>query len=188
MTTDNEQRFTVDAFDEDRVRTVVKLLLIAGGLVVLWSLFTALPGLDRLVPSTPFTYNAVAGAIVTVGLVVVLTYVGHRVEPMLKTSVTGQMDVVDDAAAVVKYFLWFAAAIVAYQGFAPVANPTLEVVELVWVYDALFLLLASIPMALIAMRMYRNLDATTDLVVDHLTENDEDSDGDDGQSTASQSP
>ncbi|MFB6104286.1 MAG: hypothetical protein ABEJ57_04270 [Halobacteriaceae archaeon] len=183
MSTDSDQRFSVDTVEERRLRTVVKLLLIAAGLVILWSRFTALPGLDRLVPSTPFTYSAVAGAIVSLGLVVVLAYVGTRVEPMLRTSVRGQVQIVDDAAASVKYFLWFVAAIVAYEGFGALVEPTLAVVDLVWVYDALFLLLASIPMALIAVRMYRNLDAVTDLVVDHLTAEDDESETDPTEST-----
>lgn len=185
MSTDGNERFGVEAVDESRIRTVVKLLLIAVTLIVLWALFSALPGLEQLAPGTPISYSAVGGAIVTLGLVVVLGYVALRVEPLVKSSVSGPSDLVEDGAAILKYFLGFVAVIVAYQGFDPLVTPMLAVVELVWVYDALFLVLAVIPMAIIGWRMWQNLDATTEFIVDHLTASSDGNRSDSEESTRS---
>lgn len=158
-----------DAVDERTLKPVVKLLLVVGALFLMWALISNLPGIDAIIPETAVTYGAVLGAAVTLGIVAVLTYVALRLEPLVVQAFAGPSEVVSDVASIAKHVVLFVAVIAAHSGLAPLVIPVLEPVDLAWTYDMLFLLLALIPTAVIAVRMYGNIDEVASLITGRMT-------------------
>lgn len=148
---------------EELTRPVIKLLLALVGLFVLRFIVTNLPGLGTQIPGTGLTATAVLAAIITLAMVGVLVNFGIEIEPRLQRALSGPQEVITDMAAIVKFLVFLVAIIVAYDGLAVVAV-TLLPIDLVWVYDLVFLLAALVPTALVAQRMFSNLDELTDLL------------------------
>lgn len=151
--------------DERTVKPVAKLVVGVAGLFLLWMLVSNLPGIDALVPWTAVTYGAVLGAAITLAIVAVLTHVAVRLEPLLARAIVGSAGVSEGVASIVKQLVLFLAAITAHRGLAPLLVPTLAEVGLVWTYDVLFLILALIPTAIIAYRIYGNVDPIASMLV-----------------------
>ena len=152
--------------DRELVRTVSKLVLVTAWLVVMLSLLTLLPGVDSLVPRTPVTFVAIAGAVVTVALVGLLMYIAPMLASLVLASLDGPQRLVENLAAVVYWFVVLVAVIVAHRGFAGVVTPFLDGFE--WVYDVTFLLAALPVVAFIGARLYASLDPGSELVADRV--------------------
>jgi hypothetical protein len=129
-----------------------------------------------VIPETADAYVAVLGAQGARGIEAVLTYVALRLEPLMVQALAGPHAVVLDVASMAKHVVLFVAVITAHSGLAPLVIPVLETVELTWTYDMLFLVLAIIPTAVIAIRMYGNFDEVASLIASHLSAS-EDADG-----------
>lgn len=183
MQTQIDRLLDTDALDERTLKPVVKLVLTAGALLFVWALVSNLPGIDAVVPQTAVTFGAVLGALLTLGIVAVLTVVALKVEPLVVQALTGPRDVVGDAASIAKHVVLFVAVITAHSGFAPLVVPPLAFVGLAWTYDMLFLVVALVPTAVIAIRMANNVDEVASLVSDRLTSADDERD-DDSDSTS----
>lgn len=153
-----------DAVDERTLKPAVKLLLIVGGLFLMWALLTNLPGVDTIISGSGVTFGAVLGAVVTLGIVAVLTFVALRIEPLAVQAFAGPRHLVGDIASIAKHVVLFVAVATAHSGLAPLIRPSLAPVGLVWTYDTLFLVLALIPTVTIAVRMYGNFDEVASLV------------------------
>lgn len=148
---------------EELTRPVIKLLLALVGLFVLRFIVTKLAGLGTQIRGTGLTATAVLAAIITLAMVGVLVNFGIEIEPRLQRALSGPQEVITDMAAIVKFLVFLVAIIVAYDGLAVVAV-TLLPIDLLWVYDLVFLLAALVPTALVAQRMFSNLDELTDLL------------------------
>lgn len=153
----------------ETVRTVVKLLLGMGGLVFLLVLVSVLPGLDRLVPTTPITFGSIVVALLTLGIVALLVYVAPRLETLVQEEFAGSDALASNVAAIVKQLVVLLAVLVAYRGLAGVIVPFLAETDTIWAYDLAFLVLALIPTALIAWQLFQGLDPAADLLTEQVT-------------------
>lgn len=61
MRTDSNRLINADAIDERTLEPVVKFLLVAGALFLLWGLVSALHGIDLLIPTTTVTLGTAIG-------------------------------------------------------------------------------------------------------------------------------
>jgi hypothetical protein len=153
---------------EDRATTVVRLLLAAGALVVLWGLLSSLPGVERLVPVADVSYAAVIGAVMTVAVVAVLLAVAVVVQPLAFVALSGPTDLVAAAASIARHLVLFVAVLVAHAGLKPLFEPTLAATDFLWVYDLLFLALALVPTLIVAARTFGNVTPVANLVTERL--------------------
>ncbi len=163
--------------DRRTVRSLTKLLLAAASLLFVTYLLTLLPGVDRLVPSTPVTFAALAGAVATVVLVVLLAYAAPRLATLTRSTLAGPQAVVEHVASVVYWLVVLAAMLVAHRGFAGVFTPHLGGVT--WIYDLVFLVVALPAVVVIAARLYAGIDPAAIAVADGLLGDELDEDGDD---------
>lgn len=178
MQTDENRLSRLGQIDERTLKPVVKLLLIAGALFLMWGLLANLPGVDTLIPATPVSYGAVVGAFMTLGIVAVLAYAAFQLEPLLVQWLAGPADLVADVASIVKHTVLFVAVITAHAGLGALVVPSLTAVDLVWTYNAFFLVLALVPTVMIGVRLFGNFDALATLIVERLgPHEDDDADG-----------
>ncbi len=159
----------VDRLDERRLKPIVKLVVLVAGLVLLWALVSNLPGLDEFIPWAGVSFGAILGAALTLGIVGVLVHVALRIEPLITEAATGPIDVAEGMASIVKHLVLFVAVIVAHRGLAGLLVPTLAEAGLGWTYDTFFLVLALIPTAVIAYRIYENADPIAGLLTTRMT-------------------
>ena len=164
--TDNHA--ALSTLDRETTRQVGKLLLGTLALVVFLSLAWLLPGIGRLVPGTPVTFVAVLGAIVTVAVVSLLLFLAPALASLVRSTLEGPEEVVDDVADVVQVLVVFVAIIVAHRGLAAVIVPLFGGVS--WVYDLVFLALAVPPLAIAAARVYVSLDPMAQLLADRVSQ------------------
>ena len=169
MSTDQNSPLGIDRLDEDRLQTVVKLLLLATGLLALWWMVTSLPGLDELVSFRGVGLGELLGAVVTLAIVGVLVFVASGVETLLRQLLGGPRKLVEDLAAAAKNVVQFVAVLTAYDGLAGVVMPTLETADLGWTYHLLFLALALVPLVALTLALYGNVDEIASLLTDRLT-------------------
>ncbi|WP_246084353.1 hypothetical protein [Salinadaptatus halalkaliphilus] len=155
-----------ESVDHETVRRVGKFLLACLGLVVLSSLVSLLPGIDRLVPGTPISFVAVVSAVVTLAIVGLLVYLAPALAKLVRSVLEGPEQVVDDIAAIVQLVVVFVAVLVAHQGLAPAIGPLLG--GLGWVYDLVFLAIALPPLGILAARMYVSLDPMAELLANRV--------------------
>lgn len=155
------------AVDRDTLQSAGKLLLATLSLLLVLSLASVLPGIDRLIPGTPVTFVAVVGAIVTVAVVGLLLFLAPALAELVRATLEGPQAVVEDVASIVQLFVVLVAVLVAHRGLAPALAPLLG--GLTWVYDLVFLAIALPPLAILAARLYVSLDPMADLLADRIT-------------------
>ncbi|OVE84737.1 hypothetical protein [Natronolimnobius baerhuensis] len=174
-------RFTFpDAVDTDTVQSVGKLVLATVALVWLLWLVSMLPGVGRFIPGTPVTFAALVGAIATVLVVGLLLYLAPALAGLVRSTVDGPENVVDDVASITHLFIVLVAVLVAHRGLAQLLVPLLEnplgLGNAGWTYDIVFLALALPPLAILAARIYVSLDPMSELLAKKLTKADDSSD------------
>lgn len=168
MPADTNRLINADAIDEHTLEPVVKFLLVAGAIFLLWGLVSALPGIDLLIPTTSVTLGTAIGAVLTLALVAALGFVAWKIEPMLAESLSGPVDIADDFASLVKHLVLFVTVLVTHRGLEPLIEPALGTLELAWTYDAVFLGLALIPTTVVVSRMFGNLSEVTAIVTSRV--------------------
>jgi len=156
-----------DAVDESTLRSSIRLLLAAVGLVFLLFLVSLLPGLDRLVPQTPVSFAALVGAVVTLAVVGLLVVLAPMLASLVRVTLAEPKELVEHLASVVLYFVLLVAVLVAHQGLAAAVTPFLG--GAAWLYDIAFLLLSLPPLIVVAVRLYAALDPATDLLTRKVT-------------------
>lgn len=164
--------------DGRSLKPVIKLLLVFAGLLVLWGMVTSLPGIERVIPDTPVTFGATVGAVFALAIVAVLAFAAMKVDTLFVETLEGPNELVSDAATIAKHFLLFVAVLVAHSGLAPLFAAFMAGPQLMWLYDLAFLVLAVIPVAIIAVTMYRNIDAASERITSRVSGG-----GDDGRAT-----
>ena len=164
-TSRGEERLEIaPAVTEDTVRRIVKATHVIVVAAFLLALVSLLPGIDRLLAAASLSITAV---LLTVGTLVVagaLLAVAPTVETFVRQSLNGPDSIVDDAAAIARYLVWFAVVLITYRGFFPLFSPAFDGFGAWWVYDAAFLLVAIVPLAKIARRLYDSFDPITNLL------------------------
>lgn len=152
--------------DRETLRVVTKLLLVAVWVVGMLYLLRLLPGVGWLVPGTPVTLAALAGAVATAVVVGLLVMLAPKLAALVRTRLDGPQSIVEHLAAAVYWFVVLAAVLVAHRGFADVVTPFLGGFE--WVYDVFFFL-AALPLAVIVgARLYASLEPSSELVADRI--------------------
>lgn len=160
----------IDSAEIDRTTTrwVGKVLLATLSLIVLLSLVSLLPGIDRLIPGSPVTFIALVGAIVTLAIVALLVSLAPKVATLVRSTLDGPRPVVDDVAIISQLLVVFVAIIVGHRGLAPAIVPLLD--GIAWMYDLMFFVLALPPLVIVAYHMYGSLDPMAELLADRVTE------------------
>ena len=186
-----------DAFDRDAVRSASRVAIAALALVGVLYLFTLLPGVDRLVPLTPVTVAAVAGAVVTAAVVALLLYAAPRIASLTRaalhrTDAAERVErIAENGAALAYWLVVLAAVLVAHRGFAGAVVPLLD--GFAWAYDAAFLVASLVPLVFVAARLTVTVDPLSTLVADRVTEPEsaegrgDDADGDETATTEGES-
>lgn len=150
---------------EELTRPVVKLLVTLVGLFVLEFIVLRLPGVGTVIPELGATVGGIAEAVITLAMVAVLVNFGREIEPRLNRILEGPTEVVQDIAESVKYVVYIFAIVLAYRGLWVVV-PILRLDSLI--YDLAFLLLALVPTAIVAVRIYNNVDDITDVLTQQV--------------------
>jgi len=174
-----------DSVDRSTVRSASRVLLATATLGFVLYLVTLLPGVDRLVPQTPVTFAALAGALVSVAVVGLLLVAAPRLASLTRMLLDGPRNIVESIASVVYWLVVLAAVLVAHRGLAGVAMPFLD--GAAWLYDGLFLLLALPAVAAVAARLYLTIEPGADLVADRIA-GDDDVANSDNDATNTESP
>ena len=149
----------------DTLRPLVREALIVLALVAFTGLGLLLPGTGQALPGTEIEIGDLVVAAGAVGIVGTLLYAGPQLRSAVVDSLAGPTPVVEDAASIARNLVAFLAVLVAHWGLEPVLVPLLE---LPWAYDLGFLLIAFVPLAVIAYRLYTSIDPLATLVTEGL--------------------
>ncbi|WP_169924396.1 zinc ribbon domain-containing protein [Natrinema ejinorense] len=154
-----------DEVIDELTRPIVKLLVALVGLFVLRFIAVNLPGVETQIPGlTRVTFGALAGAIISLVMVGIIVSFAREIEPRLNRVLSGPDHIVMDISEAVKYALFLAGILIAYNGLEGVIVPFLIPDPGPWVYDVVFLAMALAPTILIAQRIYRNIEEITDII------------------------
>lgn len=153
--TDERPLSLADEVPADSLGPVVREGVIVAGTLGLVALGTALPGVDRGLPGVPLTGRDVVVGLGVLFVVATMLYAAPLVWRLVAASLEGPQSAVDDVASIAQYTLVFAAVAVAHRGFAPVVLP---LIDRPWTYDAAFLIIGTVPLAVIAYRISRSID------------------------------
>lgn len=148
------------------VRSVGKLLLGAASLVLVLSLWTLLPGADRLLPGLPVPLAAIATAVAGATVAGVLVYTAPGLARLARLALSGPREVVENVASTVHWLVVLAAVLVAHRGLAPAAAAALE--EWLWAFDLAFLLAALVPLVLVAALLWATVDPAAEVVAERV--------------------
>lgn len=167
--------------DRDTVRSVSRVAIVALALVGVLSLFTLLPGMDRVVPLTPVTFAAAVTAVFTVAVVLLLVYAAPRLASLTRAGIhradspehTGR--VAEGVGSVVHWLVVLVAVLVAHAGLAGLVTPFLDGV--VWLYDAVFLVVSLVPLTFLVARLAVTVDPLAEIIAGRVA-GDETTDGD----------
>ena len=154
------------AFGRERIRSASKVVLGVGALLLVVALASLLPGVGRLLPESPFGVLAVAGALTALAVAALLVYLARGLATLVRASLDGPRDVVENLASIVHWVVVLFAVLVVHAGLGAVVTPVLG--DLTWVYDVAFLLVALAPLTVVAARLYVSLDPAAELLADRL--------------------
>lgn len=159
-----------ESVDTAALRPVVYEALALAAMLVVLGLSTLLPGVGRTVPTLEVTIRELLVATGSVAIVVWLAHSIPAVAALTRSSLVGPDELVADAGRIAGALVAFLAVLVAYRGLAGVLVPTFGARDAVWAYDLAFLAVGIVPLAVIANRLRRNLDAVADLVTATVAE------------------
>jgi hypothetical protein len=148
------------AGEPTRGRSIVKLLLGVVGLLALLFLLTLVPPLERLIPGTPITFEALLTGILAVVIFGLLVVVGDQLGELTRERLAGTPEerFPWHAGAAVKYLVVFLAFLVTYEPLARTTVPFLLRNGIPWTYDMAFTAVSVALLALATYYAYRCLD------------------------------
>lgn len=161
----NSRVSTTERPRPDTVEPIVRESIIVLGMVAFIALGSILPGTGQEIPGTAISIGDLVLGFGSLGIVGSLLWAGPKLREMVVTNLEGPADVVGDAASIVRNLAAFAAVLVAHWGFAPVLVPLLGSA---WAWDTGFLLLALVPIGVMAYRLYHSLDPLAAFLTDEL--------------------
>lgn len=156
--THKHQLIKIDEINPAAVQPIIREGIIILGMLGFTVLGLLLPGTARELPGTDVAFGDLVIGIGTLGIVASLLYAAPTLNDLVEGSLAGNSAVVADAASIVQYLVVFVAILIAHQGFAPVIFPLIDVI---WAYDLAFLLIALIPLGVVAHRFHHPLDPLT---------------------------
>ncbi|OIB56959.1 hypothetical protein [Natrialba sp. SSL1] len=183
MSTDQSTHATSQSVRYETVQSISKLLLGTIALLAFVGLVSVLPGVDRVIPGTPITVMAIVSFVATIAVVGLLLVLAPGLAELVRSTLDGPQQVVDDIASVVHLFVVLVAVLVAHSGMAPAITPLLE--GATWVYDVVFFAIALPPLAILAARVYVSLDPMSELLADRVAGPDTNADAASNAGTAS---
>lgn len=160
---------TTNRLETETVEPVVRVGLAILGLVALLLLGRVLPGADQPVLTEAVTIADLVVGVVTVGIATALVYGAPQVRTLLRAWLEGAPAVVESAAAIGAYLVYFVAILVAYSGLAGVIEPLLRPA---WLYDGLFLVLGLAVLVAIASRYVRAMGPITGFLAERVSSDD----------------
>lgn len=146
---------TADTLRVDTVQSIVREAIVILGFVAFMMLGMILPGTGQEIPGTAISIADIVIGLGSLGIVGSLIWAGPKLRAMVVANLEGPDGVLSDAASIVRYLAVFVAVLVAHWGFAPVLVPILGSA---WAWDTGFLLLALVPIGVMAYRLYHSLD------------------------------
>ncbi|MCU4718285.1 hypothetical protein [Halapricum hydrolyticum] len=162
----------VPAFEKDRfepsretARSIGKLLFGAVATVFVLALVTLLPGIDRLLPGTDVSVEALARAIAGLVVAGVLVYTASGLATLVATRVRGELTA--NAASIGYWLVVLAAVLITHWGLSPLFAGLFG--GLLWIYDMAFLLAALGSLLAISVRLYASLDPAADLFAEKVS-------------------
>lgn len=163
----NDQPFVTTATEirSETVQPIIREAMIVIAMVAIVGLALMLPGTGQDIPGTVVTIGDLILALGSLGIATSLIWIGPNLREMVVSNLEGSSDVINDAASIVRNLAVFAAVLVVHWGFAPVILP---LVRANWVYDTGFLLLALVPLGVIAYRLYTSLDPLSEFLTTEL--------------------
>ncbi|ELY87748.1 hypothetical protein C483_17663 [Natrialba hulunbeirensis JCM 10989] len=182
MSTDQSTHATSQSVRYETIQSISKLLLGTIALLAFVGLVSVLPGVDRVIPGTPITVMAIVSFVATIAVVGLLLVLAPGLAELVRSTLDGPQQVVDDIASVVHLFVVLVAVLVAHSGMAPAITPLLE--GATWVYDVVFFAIALPPLAILAARVYVSLDPMSELLADRVAGPDTNADAASNASTA----
>lgn len=161
-----------ETLDHGTVRSASRVAIAALSLVGVLYLFTLLPGMDRLIPLGPMTFAAVATGVVTLAVVALLLYAAPKFASLARLALhrsdaTEHVEsVAENVGAMAYWLVVLAAVLVAHRGLAGAVTPLLD--GFAWTYDAVFLLVALVPLVFTVARLTVTVDPLSTLVADRV--------------------
>ncbi|MFB6312319.1 MAG: hypothetical protein ABEH64_14185 [Salinirussus sp.] len=156
---------TAEDLSPDSIEPIVREILIIVALVALLGIASLLPGTGIELPGTTISIGDLIIAGASLGIVASLIWVGPKLRTVAERVLIGPPRVLSDVGSIARNLALFTAVLVAHWGFEPVLRPLLEIG---WLYDAGFLVLALIPLGIVAYRVYTSLDPLTTFLTDRL--------------------
>jgi hypothetical protein len=167
--TDTNRLARAGSISTDTLAPIVREAVIVAALLSFMGLGLLLPAVGQEFPGTGIAIADIVVAAGTVGIVGTLIWAGPAIRSAVVASLTGPPQVLEDAASIARNLVVFAAVLIAHWGLGPVLRPVLQVP---WAYDMGFLLIAIVPLAVIAYRLYTSLDPIVAFVTDGLVNGD----------------
>lgn len=153
-----------EADSPTRVKAVVKLVLVAFGVVLFAYLLSLLPPLERALPGTPISYeDALFGlaAVVVLGLFVA---VGNQLEQVVDERLTSEDRAVRGTGRMLNYLVVFLAFVAVYRPLARAIVPFLAASGTAWLFDLAYVLVALGLLVAVVLPLYRSLDELARLI------------------------
>lgn len=154
-----------DDISPDAIEPIVRETLVVLALIAFMGIASLLPGTGMELPSTAISVGDLVVAAGSLGIVASLIWVGPKLRTVAERILDGPASVVRDVGSIARNLALFAAVLVAHWGFSAVLRPLIEVE---WLYDAVFLLVALVPLGLVAYRVYTSLEPLTTFVTRRL--------------------
>lgn len=158
--------------DRSTIRSVSKLLLMTASLLFVLLLISFLPGIDRVIPSTPITFMALVGAIGTLLVVGLLYLLAPKIALLLRMGISTPESVGYHISSVGYWVIILTAILIAHRGLAGAITPIFD--DLVWLYDVVFLFIAIPVLVIVTAHLYASLDPSASYLAKTITEMDQD--------------
>lgn len=159
---------SLDRVEELGAKSLVTLLLAVIGLLLILALVAILPGVDRLVFGLPITFGAIASALVTLVIVLLLLPAAARAKGIVRQFRISAPEIATRLAAVVYWSIVFLAIVVGYEGLRAAVEPVLIEAGFNWMYDLTFFVLGVVPLAVVGYSLFRLLDPVAEFCVSRL--------------------
>lgn len=159
---------SLDRVEELGAKSLVTLLLAVIGLLLILALIAILPGVDRFVLGLPITFGAIASALVTLVIVLLLIPAATMAKGIVRQFRINAPAIATRLAAVVYWSIVFLAIVVGYEGFRAAVEPVLMEAGFIWIYDVTFFVLGVVPLAVVGYSLFRLLDPVAEFCVSRL--------------------
>ena len=143
------------------IRATIKLVITFTILYLIRTILHALPGIDVLIPNTPFTLTMIGNTVLGVLMMAVVLRFGSEVIPPMKNTVFPEPFI-----NIILNLDYLVAIGLVYISFLPIVNAIKP--NYVWGYSLTLFLLALYPIGNISLSFYKSIDKLTYLISERL--------------------